>query len=177
MYTNAQSIMNKLCELSNLMNEKRPDVCCITEFGAGENVLDSEITIAGYTIYRKNHESGTGGPGKGLAIYVKDTLFHSCCLEMTSLNTNTFDCAIWVRIKLSAKSSIVVGNVYRSPSANDDKNLALLESLKLVEKLKDTHFVVMGDFNLPKINWLTGEVKDVNDSFSMKFIESIETMG
>ena len=159
-----------------LLNCKKPDICGITEFGAGNNVSDAEIAIPGYALYRKNHKSGSGGPGKGVAIYIRNTLYHSTCLDMHSIDDESFEVAVWIRVKLSTEMSLVVGNCYRSPSADNEENQKLLKSLQKVDKLKDSHLIVMGDFNLPKIDWKTGEVKDTVHSYSTQFIETTDSL-
>ena len=176
MYLNAQSIINKMCEFTEILNYRKPDICGITEFGAGDNVCDAEISIPGYTLYRQNHKSGSGGPGKGVAIYVKNTLYHSNCKEMGS-TAEDFEAAVWIRVKLSAEMNLIVGNCYRSPNANEEENGKLLKSLQKVNKLKDSHLIVMGDFNLPKIDWMSGLVNDTHLSYSTQFIETTESMG
>ena len=58
----------------NLVDEQKPHVLALTEFGASGLVTDSELGIEGYTLYRNDHSDGKGGPGKGAALYVKNTL-------------------------------------------------------------------------------------------------------
>ena len=61
--------------------------------------------------------------------------------------------------------------------ANEEENGKLLKSLQKVNKLKDSHLIVMGDFNLPKIDWMSGLVNDTHHSYSTQFIETTESMG
>lgn len=70
-HSNCQSAMNKGSEISSLIDEQKPHILALTEFGAGSGVTDGELSIDGYTLYRCNHSSGERGLGKGAAIYVK----------------------------------------------------------------------------------------------------------
>ena len=54
---NCQSAMNKASEISALVDEQKPHVLALTEFGAGNMVTDGEIGTHGYTLYRGNHSS------------------------------------------------------------------------------------------------------------------------
>ena len=71
--------MNKGSEISGMVDEQKPHFLALTEFGAGTTVNDGELGIEGYSLYRGNHSSGNGGLGKGVAVYVADTLNHSAC--------------------------------------------------------------------------------------------------
>ena len=176
---NAQSVMNKLCELKVLLDSESPDICGITESGIAVSISDAETAIPGYSLYRKAHSSGGGGPGKGVAIYISDRLKHSLCQEMEDYEgSKKLDCTLWVRVKTAPDgSNLTIGTVYRSPNATDETNNLIVESLIKSEGLNDKHIFIMGDFNLPKIKWSTGEVDDADLSYSVNFIESIESLG
>ena len=121
---------------------------------------------------------GGGGPGKGVALFISNKLQHSLCIEMEVYEaTKKLDCTIWVQIKTSDGANFLVGTIYRSHNASDETNNLIIESLKKAEKLNDKHLLIMGDFNLPKINWSSGEVDDSDLSYSVNFIESIESLG
>jgi hypothetical protein len=91
-----------------------------------------------------------------VAIYIRDTLQHSSCLEMASALTQHFESSIWVRVRLSTDTSLVVGNIYISLNSDKDNNNHLIESLKIADNLQDSQLLMIGDFNLPRINWLSG---------------------
>ena len=94
--------MNKRSEISTLIDEHKPHVLALTEFGAASTVMDGELGIDGYTLYRGNHSSGGGGLGKGVAVYVADSLNHSACPEFDNVG---FDCSTWLNIKLANKKN------------------------------------------------------------------------
>ena len=171
--------MNKLCEIKELFENENPDICGITESGISASIPEAETAIPGYYLYKKAHRSGGSGPGKGVAIYVSDRLKHSLCQDMEEHDaTKNLDCTLWVTVKTAPEAAnLTVGTVYRSPNATDVANNLIIESLIKIESLKDKHIFIMGDFNLPKIKWFTGEVDDVDLSYSVNFIETVEALG
>ena len=60
--------MNKKSEVVNLIDAQQPHTLALTEFGASDAIMDNELGIEGYTLYRNNHSDGSGGPGRGAAI-------------------------------------------------------------------------------------------------------------
>ena len=63
MTINAQSLNNKLNEFKLLVNDKKPDIISITESWAKENTTDGIFALQGYTMYRDDKKTGTGGGG------------------------------------------------------------------------------------------------------------------
>ncbi len=57
-YTNARSIVNKRSELELYILEEEPDIVGITETWAVESIEDSELSIDGYTMIRRNRIVG-----------------------------------------------------------------------------------------------------------------------
>ena len=89
-HTNCQSAMNKKSEIRDLVDAHKPHVLALTEFGAATSVKDNELGIEGYTLYRGDHSDGNGGLGKGVGMYVQDSLNHSAC---PTLDNGIFDCS------------------------------------------------------------------------------------
>ena len=169
--------MNKFVEFQILIAQENPDIFALTEFGANSLVMDSELNVPGYTLYRKNHSSGTGGPGKGIALYVNDSLRHSPCNYMEdSDHVKNFDTSIWIKVNLPT-TCIMIGNVYRSPNSSDTNNDRLIEILKHANRGRFSDLVLLGDYNLPKIDWFSGAVNDHEQSVSYKFMDSLEDLG
>ena len=166
--------MNKGSEISGLMDEQKPHVLALTEFGAGSAVNDGELGIDGYSLYRGDHSSGNGGLGKGVAVYVTNSLNHSACPKFGG---QEFDCSCWIMIKLSDDKTLLVGVVYRSPNSDDENNERLLAMLRLATTIHCDYLTICGDFNLPRINWNTKQCYDSDGSYSKALLTTIEDIG
>jgi hypothetical protein len=70
-YCNARSIVNKQEELELYIHEEEPDIVGITETWTVENVEDAEISIEGYTMFRRDRELGIKQRGGGVLLYIK----------------------------------------------------------------------------------------------------------
>ena len=68
MYYNARSLIPKYDELCVTMEAHNPDMICIVETWLCPDVLDSEIALPGYQVYRKDRNRHGGG----VLIYVRD---------------------------------------------------------------------------------------------------------
>ena len=121
-HTNCQSAMNKKSEIHDLIDANKPHVLALTEFGAASSVKDNELGIDGYTLYRGDHSDGKGGLGKGVGMYVHNSLNHSACPYFDNI---VFDCSTWSVIKLKNNKSLLLGAVYRSPNLNEKNNQKL----------------------------------------------------
>ena len=66
------------------------------------------------------------------------------------------------------------GCVYRSESGSEDNNLNLLKAIREVYELHGDMTVIVGDFNLPHINWENWSTgSDSPSSLSFQFIECL----
>ena len=86
--------------------------------------------------------------GRGVVLYTKSFLN----AEQVKFDT-VFNESVWCHLKLQNRDSLLVGCVYRSPTASAE-NFQHLKSL--LKKCKDkgySHKLVMGDFNFKEINW------------------------
>ena len=142
--------MNKRSEIRDLVDVEKPHILALTEFGASDAVGDAELGIEGYTLYRGNHSDGSGGPGKGVALYISDSLNHSASPAMDEL---AFDCSAWSYIKLAENKTLLFGVVYRSPNSTEANNRNLLQLLQVAAAANCKYLTVCGDYNLPSIDW------------------------
>ena len=61
--------------------------------------------------------------------------------------------SVWCRIKLRNNDSLLVGCIYRSPNSSDQNSLELINLFGKARNSRDSHKLIMGDFNLKDINW------------------------
>ena len=170
-HTNCQSGMNKRSEISDLIDSNKLHVLALTEFGASEAVTDDKLAVEGYSLYRGNHSDGGGGPGRGTALYISNSLNHSACPVFDEV---AFDCSTWSIIKLTSSISILVGVVYKSPNSPDQNNDNLLTILRIAATANYGQLIVCGDFNLPLIDWTTQQSLDSEMSYTSIFVSATE---
>lgn len=120
-----------------------------TETWLSPSILNNEIIPNewNYTIYRKDRSDNYGGV---LIAISKNILSY----EMTSLQT---DCELlWVQITVNRGIKLLIGAYYR-PHTDDQYSVQELNvSLqKLQEKITDAKIWLIGDFNVPNIDWNT----------------------
>ena len=172
-HSNCQSAMNKRSEILDLVNAERPHVLALTEFGASGDMNDGELGIDGYTLYRGDHSDGKGGLGRGVALYMHNSLNHSACPNMDG---ESFDCSAWSLVKLMDGRRLLLGAVYRSPNSSDDNNQNLLKILRLAATVSHDFLMICGDFNLPLIDWRSNQVQDGRNPFTAAFLEMVEDL-
>ena len=75
------------------------------------------------------------------------------------INGHCYDSNVWCWVTPVQGKKILVGAIYRSPNStitNDNSMLRLLDDANTVAE--DNRLLIIGDFNVPKINWATNEV-------------------
>jgi hypothetical protein len=155
----------------DLIEAQKPHVLALTEFGASNAMEEGELGIEGYTLYRRNHSDGKGGPGKGVAMYVSNQLDHSAAPTLERVD---FNCSAWSNIKLAENKTLLVGVVYRSPNSVEQNNQQLLTLLRAASSIKCEYLNICGDFNLPSIDWNVSQSREAENAFSSTFVEEIE---
>ena len=146
------------------------DILIITEIypkmGKSTDITEEELHIDNYNLFRSNVKESS----RGVAIYVKDTLSSSINLDLTD---HLFSESVWVNIHINNKDNFLIGGVYRSPQSSIENNDLLLD---LLQKTKDTTYsniLIMGDFNLPEINWDLWTTTRSETHISYKFLECL----
>ena len=77
LYLNARSLLSKLDELRVLCFVNKYDIVCVVESWLSQDIPDSELTIPGYFVFRKDRNRHGGG----ILIFVRDSL--SCTIVST----------------------------------------------------------------------------------------------
>ena len=149
LYTNAQSLPNKVNELCGIAADLKPDLILITETWCNPSIDNSLLKIPDYDVHtdlRRDREDTQHGIGGGLLVYVgpgisiinrddaeSDSRFNQYC---------SFDV-----VGLEEKWTIYL--VYRPPGSTGENNLSLAELVISCEH----NSILVGDFNYPGINW------------------------
>ena len=147
LYTNADCLMNKRCELDANIRMFEPEIIAITEVTpkyCKTPVQECELRIDGFTPFH-NLEAEK----RGVLIQVKDSL------KPTKVEafSNAFQEALFVNCNFSNNETLTVGLVYRSPNSSDENNTKLNELLTMVAEAKPANLLILGDFNYKEINW------------------------
>jgi hypothetical protein len=145
MYTNAQSVVGKVNELACTVGDVDPDLILVTETWCNSEITDAYLTIPGYEVQsdlRVDRENTGGGRGGGLLVYVK------IGLQVLKLDHEATFCQI---CKFSV-SDMIFYLLYRPPSAGPDS----ISEIAAVVSGAGKNSVIIGDFNVPDIDWMGG---------------------
>jgi hypothetical protein len=148
MYSNAQSLVGKVNELSCVASDINPDIILVTESWCNESISDAYLSIQGYELKSEQRldRSDTGaGRGGGLIVYAKKEL---SVLKLDQDARHSQICKFSV-------SDVAFYLVYRPPSAPADSITELANIVRSAEK----SCVFIGDFNLPLIDWEAGTAR------------------
>ena len=170
MYTNADTLTNKMAELKCRVDNIKPDVIMITETKPKHcryPVTQQEINITGYEQHSTNLSNNIG---RGTIIYTSNRLNASSASMDTQYTEST-----WIRIKLRGEESPLIGCVYRSPQSTPANNEQLRNLIKNENQDNLTHLMILGDFNYPGIDWnsstTAGDDSTKNEEY--QFLETV----
>ena len=146
---NCNSISGKTHHLDCVIHHDSPDIIALCETKLNPTILDSEI-LTGYTIYRRDRTTGLGG---GVLLAISD---------LTNIKeTNIYSDPVNEIISLDLDYhgyTFVFACYYRRPSI---KNVS--DILDWYERQINPNILIVGDFNLPEIDWATKSLKSNRD--------------
>ena len=146
LYTNVQSLPSKLNELEVAADILKPDLILLTETWLNSSVSNAALSLAGYVLQSDlrvdKTESGIGG---GLIVYSRRGLEVCSTDKFTDCNFTQF-----VEFSIGGKANVVL--VYRSPNSDQ----ANTENFCNLIRNMDKNTLIIGDVNLPGINWEEG---------------------
>ena len=169
MYTNADTLTNKMPELKALVKDIQPSVIAITEVipkNYRYPVQKAEIKISeDYNIFPEC----ISNMGRGITIQLHKSI------EAQEVNIQTtFEESIWCEGKLEGNDRLLIGCIYRSESGTTENNNKLRELIWKISTLGYSHVLIMGDFNYKDIrweNWSTPGCNESSDEFL--FVEAL----
>ncbi|XP_038046033.1 uncharacterized protein LOC119720442 [Patiria miniata] len=147
---NVRSLKNKLDVLhSSLVAHLQPggmfNFFALTETWLTDAVLDAEINIPNYTVFRNDRSNRRGG---GVLLGCHNAFE---CRRRSDLEHDDLE-LLWVEVRLSNRSKMLFGVFYRPP----DSGVQPLENLADTLTNASRHFntiYIAGDFNLPSLQW------------------------
>jgi len=144
MYTNTDTLINKLSELELLIKEQNYDIVAVTEVLPKNVNHDIEnFVLEGFTCI-------TVTQGRGVCLFVKEGID---VFRLSEVEANFNPCIV-CKLILPNKESFIFGVVYRSPSSEMVDNQRLNSLLNtLFSVYSNERIFLTGDFNYPEINW------------------------
>ncbi|XP_053398333.1 uncharacterized protein LOC123552572 [Mercenaria mercenaria] len=143
--SDSRSIKNKIPDLHQLIQQVKPDIISCTETWLKPDIQTSEIfpKDLNFQVFRDDRTSGQGG---GVLTAISK---HLISQEEPELKTN---CNLsWAKITIKGAKDIYIGTYYK-PHENDEDSLTELWS-SLSKVPQDSTIWLLGDFNLPDIDW------------------------
>ena len=109
LYLNADSLIRKFDHFESWVCDINPDVVAVIKSLANKNILDSEISIPGYSLFRRDRP--VDREGGGVLLYVKSFL-----QPAEFILDSSFPEQVWCRILDSAGKDFNLGICYRTPT-------------------------------------------------------------
>jgi len=132
----------------------------VTETWAHDGVLDAELHLKGYQMFRCDIK--TGNKRGGVLLYVRDSITNR--ISPTVLLWRTW---CWV-------GDLLIGVCYRSTNiavvgSNNDGALR-----NVLKEVFAKHVLVMGDFNYADVDWQVGAACRPHNQSTLEFVQTIE---
>lgn len=156
-YQNAHSIVSKLDLIKNKLYQlhTKLDILALTETWLNKNIDNGELGLFNYNIFRCDrifNEKITRGGGSMIAI---NNEINSKLIMSESNNIEE----VFIEFTL-AKKKYLLGCVYIPPASKYDAYLTHQQTIEnLTLKYPNHELIVIGDFNLPHINWSNSPFK------------------
>lgn len=144
---NCQSICNKLHDLKLLLDSAEFDVICFTETWLNSSITN-ELLLTGspYSVFRFDRKS----LGGGCCIFLK----HGIAFNVVSVDSIYGSVELVALDLISEQDTNRIVCVYRPPSAALEDTMHMISCLETLCTVPFPTFLV-GDFNVPGIDWTT----------------------
>jgi Reverse transcriptase (RNA-dependent DNA polymerase)/Endonuclease-reverse transcriptase len=154
LYTNADSLFNKLTELRCIIELLNPKVLAITEVKHKKKwmIHTSELSIENYILYINDLNPNNN---RGVIVYVHK-----------SIKSKNIDFGMkfseYLAIEIeSGDGKFLLCNIYRSPSSQEENDKELNSLITHVSQSYKSKKIIIGDFNFNDINWETWQTEFV----------------
>ena len=148
--------MSKIDILREYVSSLKLDVIGVAETFLKKDVLDAEISIEGFKLFRKDRCQIKEGIGGGVILYVRNEIVSHESMELNKYKAE----ATWIKIKTDRNIDLTIGVCYKSQVADHNE---IKELFDVIEMASRGPLLIMGDFNYPHINWDNFE-SDANGS-------------
>ncbi|XP_072028466.1 uncharacterized protein [Amphiura filiformis] len=149
---NCQSVHAKRAGFQYLLQEEEPDIVVGSESWLHSNITSGEVFPSHYNIFRKDRDNNNDSHG-GVFVAVKNDL-----IAQDEQELDQEGCELkWISIHVSGIAPVYIGGFYRSQKTNSDYVRLLENSLEKIPKQSSVW--LLGDFNLPDVDWVTNTFK------------------
>lgn len=154
---------------------EEPDVIFITEVlpkVTESYTSPAMLALPGYELFTNFDFGDQRVVGlRGVCIYLRDTLKAS----VVTFPGTSFSEHLWIKLKLEGEDVLYAGCIYRSPSGDQHKSVSdLSHLLEQVCDLNPTHLLIVGDFNLPQIDWSQYLCRVPDSHYAAKFFSIVQ---
>ena len=112
---------------------------------------------------------------RGICIYLHDRL-STRASEVSFPDTN-FSEQLWIRLKLEGSDTLYAGCIYRSPSGDPYQSISnLIHLLQTVCSSNPSHLLIVGDFNLPQIDWRDNLCRAPEQHYASRFFSAMQDL-
>ena len=165
LYTNADSLSNKMDELKPLVKQGMFNMVAITEALPKVSmypIQEVELSLPGFNMI-SNFEHLQRYDGRGICLYVREDFSY------VNIHQGIFREALLADVTLPNGDVVSVGVIYRSPNSSQENNLKLLKLISYFARVSKSNMIIMGDFNFPRISW--SDLHAPLHSIEEKFVE------
>ena len=146
-----------------------PDIIGVTESWANSDILNSELALDGYDLFRKDRPVDRSGGG--VLLYVKNNLHAVEVLPFCS-----FPEQVWCSFSDTSNTKCYIGVCYRTPSFDiyGSHNHDLIRDILNDLNTSKRHFMLMGDFNYRFMSWPPSQQDHISSADTMEFANCLE---
>ena len=149
LYTNADSLLNKLEELNLVIcdQESKPHVIAVTESKPKKysgNIAASEFNVNGYNVFFEGEHDNS----RGITVYVRDDLSGTQLDEGLPFHEH-----LLLKLNTDKQDGFILGVFYRSPTSPPENDKELFSMISYLNNKYYENLVIVGDFNFGNINW------------------------
>ena len=157
-YQNVRWLRSKTNILFNNVLSEDYGIICLTETSLISSIMDSEILdLQRYAIFRRDRDYTTTGKSRGGGVLI-GVQHHISVILRSDWSSSAED--LWITISLPhSKAKVHLCCAYFSPDNHHASNIN--EFLQRLTEIRNNHpddnFLLVGDYNFPKILWSLSE--------------------
>ena len=119
------------------------------------------------------HQNITDNVGRGSILYTrKDLVGKEVNFKIPRIKEK-FEEGIFYELNLKGKDKLLCACIYRRGESDEKNNELLLKLLQIMSEKKYSYLIIIGDFNLPKINWETLKCNTNDNDFHVRFVDCV----